>query len=64
MPHATDRPTTAEQRAQDAYSALLEHGAGCAVCKSPEPPEEPCTDAQRLSEAYRLARREARGAAS
>ncbi len=64
MPHATDRPPNAEQRAQVAYSALLEHCAGCTACKSPEPPEEPCTEAQHLAEAYRLARREARGVAS
>lgn len=64
MSHATDRPPTGEQHAQGAYSALLEHCAGCHVCMNPEPPETPCMDAQQLAEAYRLARRQARGAAS
>ncbi|MFJ8023010.1 hypothetical protein [Streptomyces sp. NPDC096311] len=64
MPKATATPPATEPPAQAAYSALLEHCAGCGVCLAPEPPETLCVDAEQLSQAYRRARRQAREDAS
>ncbi|MER5915067.1 hypothetical protein ABT124_32555 [Streptomyces sp. NPDC001982] len=61
MQNATDPPTNSKEAVMALYGALLEHCAGCAVCLGKVPTMAPCPEERRLFEAYRAARRAARG---